>query len=204
MARTAIVIDHRKRVLSNRLDSLRPTWHLRLCSSDQVHLIDLICKKRLDLVTSPPPLLIMSLCSDLARAAQQVKSKPLLAMFSVLMVLFVFESVLAREMSAPHTAIRRLDCSVFCRKTGFSGYVGGCQCGFTLFANKRSQLRARLLQIPSSTKLSEIASVRSLKCLLPSCRLMYPENSFLTDDDSTEDIELRAGNKDRSTGLGAK
>ena len=31
---------------------------------------------------------------------------------------------------------RRMDCVVFCRKTGFSGYVGGCQCGFTLFTKK--------------------------------------------------------------------
>jgi hypothetical protein len=42
------------------------------------------------------------------------------------------------EESRGHRAFRRLDCQVFCKKTGFSGYVGGCQCGFTLFANKRS------------------------------------------------------------------
>jgi hypothetical protein len=42
------------------------------------------------------------------------------------------------EESRGHHAFRRLDCQVFCKKTGFSGYVGGCQCGFTLFANKRS------------------------------------------------------------------
>lgn len=66
----------------------------------------------------------------------------------------------AREMgfSGQHTAIRRLDCSVFCRKTGFSGYVGGCQCGFTLFANKRSQqgpqqlFRSRLLSYQAPSK----------------------------------------------------
>ncbi|CAG2101985.1 unnamed protein product [Medioppia subpectinata] len=40
--------------------------------------------------------------------------------------------------SRGHYSVRRLDCSLFCKKTGFSGYVGGCQCGFTLFANKRS------------------------------------------------------------------
>lgn len=34
---------------------------------------------------------------------------------------------------------RRLDCRLFCQKTGFSGFVGGCQCGFTLFARKRSR-----------------------------------------------------------------
>ncbi len=47
----------------------------------------------------------------------------------------------AKEIRSPHThfALRRLDCQVFCKKTGFSGYVGGCQCGFTLFANKRSE-----------------------------------------------------------------
>lgn len=34
---------------------------------------------------------------------------------------------------------RRLDCDLFCRKTGFRGAVGGCQCGLTLFAFKRSK-----------------------------------------------------------------
>jgi len=33
--------------------------------------------------------------------------------------------------------VRRLDCQLFCKKTGFSGYVGGCHCGFTLFSQKR-------------------------------------------------------------------
>lgn len=28
-----------------------------------------------------------------------------------------------------HVNLRRLDCQLFCRKTGFSGYVGGCHCG---------------------------------------------------------------------------
>ncbi|XP_074593735.1 uncharacterized protein LOC141849349 isoform X2 [Brevipalpus obovatus] len=32
---------------------------------------------------------------------------------------------------------RRIDCDYFCRKTGFSGAIGGCQCGFTLFSVKR-------------------------------------------------------------------
>lgn len=31
---------------------------------------------------------------------------------------------------------RRMDCSVLCRRTGFTGFVGGCQCGFTLFTKK--------------------------------------------------------------------
>lgn len=35
--------------------------------------------------------------------------------------------------------MRRFDCSAICRKTGFSGYIGGCQCGFTLFTRKRSK-----------------------------------------------------------------
>ncbi|XP_015782397.1 uncharacterized protein LOC107360284 [Tetranychus urticae] len=33
---------------------------------------------------------------------------------------------------------RRLDCDLFCRRTGFAGSVGGCQCGYTLFNVKRS------------------------------------------------------------------
>jgi hypothetical protein len=44
----------------------------------------------------------------------------------------------AEESRGHRNPVRRLDCQVFCKKTGFSGYVGGCQCGFTLFANKRS------------------------------------------------------------------
>ena len=51
---------------------------------------------------------------------------------------------MADEMSGPkesrsHSALRRLDCQFFCKKTGFSGIVGGCQCGFTLFSSKRSE-----------------------------------------------------------------
>lgn len=42
-----------------------------------------------------------------------------------------------RESRGQHYALRRFDCQLFCKKTGFSGYVGGCQCGFTLFASKR-------------------------------------------------------------------
>ncbi|KAH7643856.1 hypothetical protein HUG17_6218 [Dermatophagoides farinae] len=42
-----------------------------------------------------------------------------------------------RKMDFP-TVIRRLDCSAFCRRTKFNGYVGGCHCGFTLFSRKRS------------------------------------------------------------------
>lgn len=42
-----------------------------------------------------------------------------------------------RTMDFP-TVIRRLDCSSFCRRTKFNGYVGGCHCGFTLFSRKRS------------------------------------------------------------------
>ena len=34
--------------------------------------------------------------------------------------------------------MRRFDCSAICRKTGYSGYIGGCQCGFTLFTRKRA------------------------------------------------------------------
>ncbi|XP_053204032.1 uncharacterized protein LOC128388628 [Panonychus citri] len=33
---------------------------------------------------------------------------------------------------------RRLDCDLFCRRTGFAGSIGGCQCGYTLFNVKRS------------------------------------------------------------------
>lgn len=32
--------------------------------------------------------------------------------------------------------MRRFDCSAICRKTGYSGYIGGCQCGFTLFTKR--------------------------------------------------------------------
>lgn len=34
---------------------------------------------------------------------------------------------------------RRLDCDLFCRRTGFRGAIGGCQCGLTLFTFKRSE-----------------------------------------------------------------
>lgn len=48
-----------------------------------------------------------------------------------------WHSAEARSLEFP-SAIRRLDCTSFCRRTKFNGYVGGCQCGFTLFSRKRS------------------------------------------------------------------
>lgn len=47
-----------------------------------------------------------------------------------------------RGLSDRHPAhgipFRRIDCAIFCRKTGFTGLAGGCNCGFTLFTAKRS------------------------------------------------------------------
>ena len=37
---------------------------------------------------------------------------------------------------------RRFDCSSFCRATGYHGVMGGCRCGFILFA-KRTSSRPR-------------------------------------------------------------
>ncbi|KAJ6223962.1 hypothetical protein RDWZM_002507 [Blomia tropicalis] len=87
-----------------------------------------------------------------------------------------------------HTAIRRLDCSVFCRKTGFSGYVGGCQCGFTLFANKRNE---QFLPIGRARFLFQT----------PSTRMVCPEsnnnNNNLSDDDSSGEPDSIHSVKDR-------
>lgn len=45
-----------------------------------------------------------------------------------------------REVRSPFfPVLRRLDCDVFCKTTGFSGFIGGCQCGFTLFAKRSGQ-----------------------------------------------------------------
>ncbi|XP_043220523.1 uncharacterized protein LOC122380938 [Amphibalanus amphitrite] len=35
-------------------------------------------------------------------------------------------------------AAKRFDCENFCKTTRFSGVIGGCRCGFTLFTSKRS------------------------------------------------------------------
>ena len=43
-------------------------------------------------------------------------------------------------------AAKRFDCENFCKTTRFSGVIGGCRCGFTLFTSKRS---GRHLRPPS-------------------------------------------------------
>ncbi|XP_042873928.1 uncharacterized protein LOC122254341 [Penaeus japonicus] len=40
--------------------------------------------------------------------------------------------------SPPAAHAKRFDCQMFCRRTGFSGMVGGCRCSFTLFTAKRA------------------------------------------------------------------
>lgn len=118
-------------------------------------------------------------------AEKRIPSTVILSSLGVLLVatvLLMAATSLAetRDMSfaGQHTAIRRLDCSVFCRKTGFSGYVGGCQCGFTLFANKRSPL---LQQSP-------LLRSRLLYSAQATPKVVYPEttnNNYMSDDDSS-------------------
>ena len=35
-----------------------------------------------------------------------------------------------------HRLSRRFDCSSFCRSTGYHGVIGGCRCGYVLFAKR--------------------------------------------------------------------
>lgn len=146
----------------------------------------------------------MTFSLHLDRVASQVKSRPIGSVCTLLVVILAIQLVLVREMAGQHTAIRRLDCSVFCRKTGFSGYVGGCQCGFTLFANKRSHLHPRLLQAPTTKYRLSPSSPHSSQDILSIFRLIYPENSFINDDESGEELEGRPASKDRQVGLGAR
>lgn len=45
------------------------------------------------------------------------------------------EEIKSERRSEPFSG-QNLDCTVFCKKTGFGGRFGGCNCGFSLF-NKR-------------------------------------------------------------------
>lgn len=77
-------------------------------------------------------------------------SKALIKFFLVLILLTMYVSgqeflspldrAGIRGLAGNHPAhgipFRRIDCAVFCRKTGFTGLAGGCNCGFTLFTKR--------------------------------------------------------------------
>ncbi|XP_076322113.1 uncharacterized protein LOC143231462 [Tachypleus tridentatus] len=52
-------------------------------------------------------------------------------------VLLISCVVLMVCVAATRAEGKRLDCQSFCTKTGFTGNIGGCQCGYTIFGSKR-------------------------------------------------------------------
>lgn len=86
--------------------------------------------------------------------------------------------------------MRRFDCSAICRKTGYSGYIGGCQCGFTLFT-KRSKSAFDSISSPDD-------AVNSLPYALSSMEEPAAAASSSSSNDDTREVTMSRDNYLRS------
>lgn len=72
-----------------------------------------------------------------------------------LAILFVFVTIALAVENMPFESDqmdKRLDCNAVCSTTGFSGNIGGCQCGYTLFSKRNNLHMCQLFPCTSLGK----------------------------------------------------